>query len=319
MTLKKIAEAANVSVSTVSKAFSWSSEISEEKRQYIFEIAKREGCYDKHCKPKFSKKVIAVICPEVQGGYYTQQITLFEKEIKKRGAVMVVGVSDFDENSKNEMITYFSQCAKVDGIIVYGSNTKTECNVPAVAIGSCNELDSVVLSHEKAILDAVEYFIENGHKDIAFIGEKRTERTFKTFVEVLKNRGIAIDPDRLIESSERFEEAGYEAMNTLLSMDKPVTAVFAAYDRIAVGAMKSIYEHGLDVPGDISLIGINDNSENHYMNVPLTSITSYNEDFCEIVVDVLFDRIKNGKTKSIKRINVSAELVKHSSVGKAKQ
>ena len=85
MTLKKIADAANVSVSTVSKAFSWSNEISEGKRQYIFEIAKREGCYDKYCKPEFVKKVIAVICPEVMGGYYTHQITLFEKEIKKRG------------------------------------------------------------------------------------------------------------------------------------------------------------------------------------------------------------------------------------------
>ena len=59
---------------------------------------------------------------------------------------MVVSISDFDEDSKNEMITYFSQCAKVDGIIIYGANTKTECSVPAVTIGSCDEIDSIVLS-----------------------------------------------------------------------------------------------------------------------------------------------------------------------------
>lgn len=319
MTLKKIADAANVSVSTVSKAFSWSNEISEEKRQYIFEIAKREGCYDKYCKPNFAKKVIAVVCPEVQGGYYTQQITLLEKEIKKRGAIMVVSISDFDKESKKEQITYFSQCAKVDGIIIYGSISKIECNVPAVTIGNCDEFDSIVLSDKTAIQDAVEYFIENGHRDIAFIGEKRTVRTFKNFAEILSKKGISVNPEYMIESSGRFEEAGYDAMNRLLSLERPPTAVFAAYDKIAIGAMKSVYEHGLDIPKDISLIGINDNYENNYLNVPLTSITTYNQDFCEIVVEVLFDRIKNGQTKHIKKINISAELVKHSSVGKVEK
>lgn len=319
MTLRKIAEAANVSVSTVSKAFSWSNEISDEKRRYIFEIAKREGCYDKYCKPEFTKKVIAVICHEVQGGYYTHQITLFEKEIKKRGAVMVVGISDFDKDSKNEMVTYFSQCAKVDGIIIYGDETKTECSIPAVVIGSCDELDSVVLSNDKAIQEAVDFLTENGHKDIAFVGEKRTSGTFKIFTEILRKKGIEIKPEYMVESLGRFEEAGYEAMNKLLSLEKPPTAVFTAYDRIAVGSMKSIYEHGLSVPEDISLIGMNDNHENQYLSVPLTSITSYNQDFCEIVVDVLFDRIKKGKNDKVKKINISTELVKHNSVGKAEK
>jgi len=319
MTLKKIADTAKVSVSTVSKAFSWSNEISEEKRQYIFEIAKKLGCYDKYCKPDFTKKVIAVICPEVQGSYYTQQVTLFEKEIKKRGALMVTSIFNFDEDSKKEQITYFSQCAKVDGIIIYGSSKKIKCNVPAVSIGKSDEFDSIVLSNETAIQEAVEYFIENGHKDIAFIGEKLTIKTYELFVEVLKKKGLKINNEYMIESTGRFEEAGYDAMNTLLSLEKPPTAVFVAYDRIAVGSMKSIYEHGLNVPKDISLIGMNDNYENHYLNVPLTSITSYNQDFCEIVVDVLFDRIKKGKTDKVKKINISTELVKHNSVGKAER
>lgn len=62
MSLKKIAELSGVSVSTVSKAFSYSKEISEEKRQEIFENAKKAGCLEKYYKP-VNKKVIAVICP----------------------------------------------------------------------------------------------------------------------------------------------------------------------------------------------------------------------------------------------------------------
>lgn len=158
-----------------------------------------------------------------------KQLTYLKKEIEKRDSVMIVGCHNFDEDSKGDLVSYFT------------------------------------------------------------------------------------------ESAERFEEAGYDAMNTLLAKEKRPTAVIAAYDSIAIGAMKSIYEHGLSIPDDISLIGMDDESQTAYLNVPLTSTTSYLEDLCEIVVDVLFNRIENGDELAIRKINVSTELVERKSVGKAKQ
>ena len=61
MNLAKLAQLANVSVSTVSKAFSDSPEISGQTREIIFNVAKEHGCFDKYYKPVYSKKVIAVI------------------------------------------------------------------------------------------------------------------------------------------------------------------------------------------------------------------------------------------------------------------
>ncbi len=319
MTMKQLADIANVSVSTVSKAFSGSREISDEKREYIFEIARKSGCYDKYCKPSFGKKVIAVICPEFQSGYYSQHLTYLKKEIEKHDGVMVAASCNFDKYSKNEMLSYFAEIAKVDGVIIVGSDvSKTNYATPIVVIGDSENFDSISLSMKTAITDVVDCLLEKGHTDIAFIGETLTGGKFKLFEQAMQEKGIKINNDYVIERKERFEEAGYYATNILMTMEKVPTAIVAAYDSIAIGAMKSIYEHGLRIPEDISLVGMDDNREAAYLNVPLTSITSYSEDLCEIAVDLLFDRMENKGKGKIKKIKVSTELVKRESVGKAK-
>jgi len=318
MTMKELARLANASVSTVSKAFSGSSEISSRKREEIFEIAKREGCFEKYYKPEFQKSVIAVICPEFRGGYYPQQLDYFEKEIKKHGGIMIAACFDFEEESKKELLSYFSENVKASGIILIGSMPDgTDCKTPVISIGGGNN-DSILLSSENSMKDMVGYFIENGHEQIAYIGERLTSGKGKKFVSLLEASGIKVSGEYIIEEDERFEEAGYNAMNKLLSLENPPTAVFAAYDRIAVGAMKSIYEHGLKIPDDISLIGSDAEDVGMFLDVELTSVSSYNEDLCEIMVNMIFDKILHGESDDIKKVKISTELVKRKSVGKIK-
>ena len=70
MTMKDLAKLANVSVSTVSKAFSEAEDINKETKNRIFEIAKQTGCYGKFHKGKYHKKIIGVIVPEIVSDYY---------------------------------------------------------------------------------------------------------------------------------------------------------------------------------------------------------------------------------------------------------
>ena len=69
--MKKIATVAKVSLSTVSKAFSGSKEISQETRDKIFSVAKELNCFDKYNQTKTLKKVIGIICPEIISEFYT--------------------------------------------------------------------------------------------------------------------------------------------------------------------------------------------------------------------------------------------------------
>ena len=319
MTMKKLAELAGVSVSTVSKAFSQKSEIPEKTRQHIFKVAKETGCYGKYCKSPFTKKVIAVICPEFQSGNYSQQLANLRKEIEKRNAVMIAGSNEFDKDSTNELIMYFAENAKVDGIIAIDSiKYKTNCNTPIVVIGESEIYDSIALSIKSAITDAIAYFKENGHKDIAFVGEKLTISKREFFVQTMKDAGMSVNDEYIVESEYRFEKAGYEGMKTLLSKEKRPTAVVAAYDSIALGMMKCIHEYGLKIPDDISVIGMDDNRDAAYLDVPMTSITPYYEDLSEIAVNLLFEKIESKTFTGNKKICVSAELIKRESTGKAK-
>ncbi len=76
--------------------------------------------------------------------------------------------------------------------------------------------------------------------------------------------------------------------------------------------MKSIREHGLSIPKDISVIGRDDVKECDYLDIPLTTITPYSKDLCEIITEELFDKIENKKA-----FKVSTQLLKRSSVGKS--
>lgn len=315
MNMKKLAELANVSVATVSKAFSGSVEISEQKREEIFRLAKENGCYDKYFKKKYSDKIIAVICPEFQSGYYSRQLSYLGREIEKRGGIMLVSTENFDEGRRAYLGEYFAEMLKVDGMIVYGElENGKKYSTPVVSMCENDMYDSVCVSNNFALSDVVKYLLKNGHKRIAFIGEARTAAKLNSFMRAMEVNGIEVKPEYIAESGERFQAAGYEAMKSLLMLEEPPTAVVAAYDEIAIGAMHSIYESGKRIPEDISVIGMDDIRGNSYVNVPLTSITSYDEDLCEIVVDMLFERIENPKKAEPKKVRLSSELVKRKSV-----
>jgi len=319
MTMTEIARLAGVSVSTVSKAFSGDKDISEATRNRVFDVAKQNDCYSKYIKTFKYKYVVAVISPEFQSGCYTQQLTYFSEELKKRNALMLVAEDNFNREERKDLVSYFSFISKVDGIIIYGNiDAEYEYKTPIIAIGKTDLFNSVQMSYENALCDAVVHLKENGHTDIAYIGEPLTVYYLECFKNIMNKYNMPIKDEYVINTMDtRFEFAGYEAMNELLSLDKPPTAVITAYDYIAFGAIKSIKEHGLRIPEDISIIGRDDVKECDYLDIPLTTITPYSKDLCEIIISELFDKIENKTGKKTKTIKVSAEFLKRSTVGKS--
>ncbi len=322
MTLKDLAKEARVSVSTVSKAFSDSREISEEKRNEIFALAKKNGCFEKYYKGKFGKKIVAVICPEIRGAFYTEFAAMLCDAIDRRGGMMLLSVTNFDARQEEALIQYYTSNDHADGIILFGGfDLKQEPHIPVVAVGSSMKrkyVDSLNTDLSTGIDEAVEYLKEMGHREIGFLWEKHTMLKYRRFCESMRKYGLLIHEEYCVQSDRRFESAGYSAMKALMERSNPPTAVIASYDHMALGAIRYAQEAGISIPEDVSIIGMDNISTTAYLDVSLTTVLSLDEELCETAVDLIFKKMDNRYYRAKQEITLKSRLIKRESVAKIK-
>ena len=321
MNLNTLAKLCGVSAATVSKAFSGSEEISEDTRNKIFEIAKQHGVYDRYNKNKYDKKVIAVICPELNSDYYNRYVTLLDKEITALGGIMTVSVSNFDADREKTLISYYSSYCKADGIITVNQKCRvgSEIGIPIVAIGPGKNADTAdKIENTNVMDDVITYLKENGHTDIGFVGEPLTVGKNECFKEAMRSHALLLNEDFIKTSSLRFEEAGIQVMDRWFEEKSELpTAIIAAYDYIAIGIIKSIIRHGLKVPEDISVIGMDDIAVGNYLETPISTIKGNTELCCRKAAEIIMKKIKNRYYSE--SLVVPSEFVVRDSSGKAKE
>ena len=297
ITLSKIAQLAHVSVSTASKAFSMSSEVSEQTRNEIFKIAKEYGCFKKFYNAKYPKYVIAVICPEFHGQYYSGIVASLQSCLGELGCEVCVASTEFSGSKEYELLEYYHHYSNVDGIVVIGGQTliSSTYEIPLVSVmpvyrqpvGVCLHTDYMGASDQ-----IVAQLKANGVEDIAFIGETRTGVKLEGFHTAMEKNGL--NCKCVIVNEERFEQGGYLAMDQLLQRQELPQAVICAYDHMAIGAMKRLSEAGISVPGDMLLAGLDNIPESAYLVPSLTSVDFGNEAICRQAAQCVVDML-NGK------------------------
>lgn len=300
MTLRKIAELAGISVSSVSKAFSESKEISEETKARVFRISKELGCFDKYYKAPRKQPLIAIMIPEIDSECYGIYASIFEHELNRRGADTVVACTRFDKDREARLFRELAYRMKVDGIILFGSaeNIKNPDEIPLAVLASKSPSSDanadVILSdlypHIRSIISTVKDY---GHTEVAFFGEPLTVGKLNSFKRAMRSIGLPLREKYMLTSDKRFADAGADCMRRLLESGDPPTVIVAAYDQIAYGAMKYAREHGYKIPEDISFIGMDDITSDPYFDVPLSSVHIGYEQICGAVCDLLFARMEN--------------------------
>lgn len=313
MTLEKLAALAGVSLGTVSKAFSGSKEISEKTRQKIFSIAKETNCYNKYMKNEFSKKVVAFIVPEFKSAYYVDIAVYLEEELKNKGFLTVICSSNFDEKTELDFIEYFNAKKNCVGIIMINARSAVpkDITIPVVVIGgvSLNQnVDRISIDFLSGLDKAIRHLKENGHTKIAFLSENLTKTKEELFKKAMNKNCLHVNSDYLVRSSNRFEQAGIDGAKHIFSLPNPPTAAIAAYDYIALGAIKYAKEHGKKVPDDLSIIGMDDISMAAHSSIDLSSIKSNIKEVCDIAIDLLLKKIDSKFFTLRQHISVDCEL-----------
>ncbi len=321
MDLKKLAVLANVSVSTASKAFSGSREVSESTREAVFSVAKEHGCFEKYYKPKYEKRVIALLCPEILGIHYGKMATDMEREISERGDTLLISVTNFSHKTQNELIDYYVKFCHVSGIIIIEpkGNIKSVQGVPIVRIDFENELrktDCVKTEIAPAMDEAIEHLISLGHERIGFIGEKYATPEEEFFISAMGRNALEINDGDMIVSDRRFEDAGYFAMSEMLMRDDRPTAIFAAYSHIALGIMQRLKEEGMEVPRDLSLICMDDIEAMHYSEKSMSSIKMHLDELSHSAIDMLYKKMEEKAQSPRIEMTVIREFSVGETVGK---
>lgn len=326
MTYKKIAQLANVSLSTVSKALSGSKEISEDLREKIIRIAIDEGYFAKKSKRKIeyvgNKAItIAIVCPEIVSVTYASEITALKNEIEKRGAVASIYVYDFDEAKLNAIIEAITIGNRADGIILYPTNCFSLSNnhLPLVGIcGHAEDFDTVSCDVCKYFYEVVSYLKSLHHKNIGFVGEINTMSKLYAYKKALSDCDLDFDEQNVYVIEKRFEEIGYAAADEIIKKNKLPTAIICAYDEVALSLIHRLDEHGVNVPKDVSVVGINDIPSAAYSSVPLTTVRISDKEQGETAVGLLYDKIFE-KTKITRHVTIQHELVIRKSTATARK
>lgn len=328
VTLKDIAAKAGLNVSTVSKALRGSSDISTETKLKVMDIAKQMNYPLKPRKGKQSESfagLIGVICPEIKSNYYSHIVSVIEDEIKKQGYFFIMGFTNFDYEMEKYHLEHMKSL-DVSGIIFISesdelesalSDYKSSTTKPLILVAQnteTKEFDCIKIDDDYGVKMAVEHLITSGHKDICFLGDEFTNSRMNIFLNVMNENEIEINKKWVQMSNERFEKCGYDLMNNILKCGDLPTAVLGAYDDIAIGALKAIYDKGLKVPDDISVIGIDNIRYSSYCVPELTTIAGPVEEMGKIAANLLLKKIDNKQYDVVQNIRLSPRFIERKSV-----
>lgn len=334
-TLKEIADKIGVSLATVSRVLNNDSGIlvSDETKAQILKIADELNYKTaKQKKGKIASKKISIIgivemydvVKQLQDPYYLLLKSIVEKKAFENNMRLV---KLFKKENEYELL----EDVKLQGIIAIGKFTEEEVmnlserTSKIVFIDSApnDELyDSVKVNYKLGVRQGLDYFMELGHKEIGFIGERYTlgdnkianlDDRLKFFCEYMKSKEI-FKPEYII-NSEMTADGGYKAIIDYINNENPMpTAYFTANDAIASGVIKALKEKGIKVPDKISIIGFNDTIISQYTNPPLTAIRVHIEYLAEVAVELMLEKLK-GRCYS-KKVIIPSEFILRNSVKK---
>lgn len=159
---------------------------------------------------------------------------------------------------------------------------------------------------------AVDYLIERGHTRIGMIagipGTPPREQRVSGYLATLRRHGLPHD-DLLIRGADYREAGGYEAMVELLKLEQRPTAVFAANDLMALGAMMAIREAGLSIPDDMAIIGLDDIPAARLVHPALTTVAQHAEVIGTLAANLVISRLSGNAPPTGRFIEEPVQLI----------
>jgi len=332
ITLKEVAAAAGVSVSTASRALSGKAEayrISSATEQSVREAAEKlrfsPSLLARSLRSQ-QTKLLGVVLPNVANPFFAaiaREITL---EAEAQGFSVLL--ADSQENSETEArLVDQLQARQIEGLVVcpVGLESEhlknlTQKKLPLVLVDrgfEDPELVSVTSDHRAGAREGMELLLEAGHQTIGILqGMPDTlpnRERLAGIAAALTARGLAFDAT-LVAGHHFDETSGYQAAQKLLTERPEITALFAFSNQNALGALRAAAELGRTIPGDLSLISFDDHPFAAYLAAPLTSVSQDVSQLGRVAARLLLEQIQAGQPPAQKQHQIPVQLVQRASI-----
>jgi LacI family transcriptional regulator len=328
VTIKDVAREAGVSVATVSRVWNEAAFVSPETRQRVAEIASRLG-YSPHGAARSlitrTTKAVGVLLPDLYGEFFSEIIRGIDHTVQAAGYHILVSSS---HDSKDEIDAALrSMRGRVDGLIIMSPDPEAQRTLnslqgsfPVVLLNGGaeeNAFDTITIENHEGARAMVRHLLALGHTRIAMIGGP--ERNYdaaerrRGYESALQESGIVLDSS-LVVQGDFSDLSGHKAVKEILDLEVQPTAIFAANDSMAIGALSALHERGLRVPKDVAVAGFDDIPLARYMNPQLSTVHVDISQLGERAAALLLSSLQQG-TRPRQQIQLSTTLVIRSSCG----
>jgi LacI family transcriptional regulator/LacI family repressor for deo operon, udp, cdd, tsx, nupC, and nupG len=289
-TIKDVAERARVSTATVSYVLNGTGTVTLETRQRVLEAVAALSYEPNHAarSMRSRSRTLGLVLDARAGGLADPALAELVAGLAEGAAAQgyyLLLASAADEQPEEELAAQLARTARVDGVVLLDLRVADErasalaaAGVPCVGAGSPAEpaaCPTVGLELRQAAHDAARHLLALGHRRLGLIalpsGLADSEPFYDGFVAALAEAGVEPDPTLTVEAG-TTEDDGIAAMQELLGAPEPPTAVVAASDALAFGAMHALRDAGLEAGRDMSLVGCGDLPLAAHTHPPLTTL-----------------------------------------------
>jgi DNA-binding LacI/PurR family transcriptional regulator len=329
VTLHELAKAAGVSVSTVSRALTASQHpVKDVTREHILTLANQMG-YRPNVTARGLKTdrtfTIGLIVYNIGSPFTPVLIRGIQEYLKQRDYFSIIISTDWDSDLEREAVHQLIS-RSIDGIIFVESwrdesnNTLDLANKPYVFVYRLfngSYANSIIVDDHYGAGLAVEHLVKLGHRRIGFIngpqGWDASKDRLAGFQSALAQHGITYDPS-LVEEGTWEVQSGYPAAKKFLALPDKPTAIFAANDLMALGAIYAIQDAHLNVPKDIAVVGYDDREFAGFSKPTITTISPPSFEMGQAAAQLILNRLEN-QTEIENSIRVKGRLIIRESCG----
>lgn len=312
MTIKDLAEKTGYGVATVSRVLNDQPNVSPKAREAILKAVEESGfqinANARHLKSH--ARSILVVVKGTANEMFSEMVETIQSLVARTHYPLHVDYMDEDANEVLRAIQLLPE-KKPLGILFLGGNSRNFLNdfdridIPCVLVSSSGEglpfenLSSVTTDDRQAARCAMDSLIALGHRKFAIVGGCRevsdiARLRYEGCMDSFRKHGIDYD-DTLDYEGVRFSyQDGYDATQRLIAAGREFTALFAAADVMAIGAIRALHNNGLRVPQDVSVMGFDGLLLSSFLVPQLSTVIQSTKAMASRAVEILIDRIENG-------------------------